>query len=196
MEERLNAPDAPAVSGETLLAAGRFATLKILDWIDSKGIPRRWESAERIGAPGAVMIVPRLVPSDRILLIRQFRPPARGEVVEFPAGLMDGDESAEAAARRELREETGYLASRLTVFPAAFTTPGLSNESVYVVLAEIDENAPGNATPETDFDASEMIETILVKRTGLLDFYRRESARGVAFDAKLAGYILGLMPPE
>ncbi|MCL2000608.1 MAG: NUDIX hydrolase [Planctomycetes bacterium] len=183
---------APGVSGERLLASGRFASLKILDWIDARGIPRKWESVERVGVSGAVLIAARLLPSDRLLLIRQFRPPARREVVEFPAGLMDGAETAEEAARRELREETGYQAARLDVFPPAFTTPGLSNESVYLVAAEIDEEAPENISPNPDFDDSEIIQTVLVERTALLDFYRRESARGVAFDAKLVGYILGM----
>ncbi len=184
-------PDNPRVDGERVLAAGRFAALKILDWTDARGVARRWESSERVGSPGAVLILARLLPSDRIILIRQFRPPARGAVVEFPAGLMDAGESPAESAARELREETGYRAARLTVFPAAFTTPGLSNESVFLIEAEIDENAPENARPETDFDPSEMIDTILVPRRELPAFYRRETAAGTAFDAKLAGYILG-----
>jgi 8-oxo-dGTP pyrophosphatase MutT (NUDIX family) len=43
-----------------------------------------------------------------IILVSQWRPPANGSVLEFPAGLVDDGETVEAAALRELREETGY----------------------------------------------------------------------------------------
>ena len=182
--------DTSRVTGFRLAAAGRFAALKFLDWVDAKGVQRVWESAERINDAGAVMIIARLRPSNRLLLIRQFRPPARIPVMEFPAGLMEAGESAEQAAARELREETGYAAAITAVHPPAYTTPGLSNESVYVVEADIDENAPENRIPETNFDPSEMIESICVDYADLVKFYRRETEKGVAFDAKLAAYII------
>lgn len=182
--------DIPSVSGETVVGAGKFVALKNLEWTDANGQGHMWESAERIDVPGAVLILARLLPSDRFVLIRQFRPPARRMVIECPAGLMDQDESPARAAERELREETGYVASRLTVFPPAYTTPGLSDEAVYMVIAEIDENAAENRDPQTDFDGTENIETILVPRDGLLAFYRDQCDAGVAFDAKLAAFIL------
>lgn len=186
----------PRVAAERVLAAGKFLTLKILDWVDARGIQREWESAERVDAHGAVLIIARMLPSDRVLLIRQYRPPARADVVEFPAGLTEKGEDPAAAAARELREETGYAAKNLTVFPAAFTTPGMTDEAVNVVLAEIDETAPGNLRPQTHFDPSEMIETMLVPMRELPDFYRRETAKGTLFDAKLAAYIIGLEARE
>lgn len=180
----------PSVTKETQLHAGRFVILKSLDWIDAYGTTRKWESAERVANTGAVLIIARLAPSARLLLIRQYRPPARSEVIEFPAGLMDEGETPELSAARELREETGYVAKTMRVYPAAYTTPGLSNEAVFMVMAEIDENAPENMNPKTDFDASEMIESIFVPESELAEFYRRETERGVAFDSKLAAYIL------
>lgn len=182
----------PEVIGESLLHDGRFVLLKDLEWTDAYGKTRHWESAERPNNCGAVLIIARLLPSDRIVLIRQYRPPARRPVYEFPAGLMDSGETPEAAAARELREETGYEATAMRVFPAAYTTPGLSNESVYMVFVDIEEKAKENLHPQTDFDESEMIETFLVKRNELPDFYRRESAAGFSFDAKLAAYVLAL----
>lgn len=182
----------PAVTARNRKYAGRFLSFNLIEWTDSHGVARNWESAERVSGAGAVLIVPRLEPSGRILLIRQFRPPAGRDVYEFPAGLIDSGEAAAAAALRELREETGYAATINRVTPPAYTTPGLSDETVYMVEAVIDENAPENARPETHFDPSEMIESIPVKRSDLPDFYQRETARGAAFDAKLAAYIIAL----
>lgn len=182
--------DEAAVVGETILGEGKFVAFKRLDWVDAAGGTHQWEVAERVGVPGAVLICARLMPSDRFILIRQFRPPARRMVVEFPAGLMDPGETADVSAARELREETGYVAARLRLFPSAYTTPGLSDESVHMVLADIDEHAPENATPQTEFDGSESIETVLVPRRELFSFYTEQSAQGVAFDAKLAAFIL------
>lgn len=179
----------PRVVGERVLHQGRFVSFKALDWLDAHGKRREWESAER-AAPGAVLIIARLRPSDRMLLIRQYRPPARRYVYEFPAGLTDEGETPAEAAARELREETGYAAKDLRVFPPAYTTPGLSDEAVHMVLADIDELAPENADPKTDFDPSEMIESILLPLGDLGAFYRREIEKGNAFDAKLAAYIL------
>lgn len=183
----------PAVTGKRELHRGRFVVLNELEWTDAYGETRSWEAADRL-APGAVLIVARLRPSDRVVLIRQYRPPARRHVYEFPAGLVDAGETPENAARRELREETGYVVAGMRVFPPAYTTPGLSNEAVSMVMAEIDEEAPENRNPRTEFDSSEMIETCLVERSALTAFYREESRKGHAFDAKLAAYVLAADP--
>jgi 8-oxo-dGTP pyrophosphatase MutT (NUDIX family) len=47
-----------------------------------------------------------------LILIRQYRHGAREVTLELPAGVIEGDETPEAGARRELREETGYVAER------------------------------------------------------------------------------------
>jgi ADP-ribose pyrophosphatase len=60
----------------------------------------------------AVVILPILVSQDEVktILITQFRPPVSTYTVELPAGLIDENETAEEAAIRELKEETGYVA--------------------------------------------------------------------------------------
>ncbi len=179
----------PVVEKETLLHGGRFIQFKELEWVDARGIARTWETADRL-TPGAVLVMTRMLPSDRILLIRQYRPPAKRFVYEFPAGLMEEGETPEQAAARELREETGYMASKMRLFPPAYCSPGLSNETVHMVCADVDETAEENRHPRTAFDPGEMIESVFVDRNSLFDFYQRESCAGAAFDAKLAAYIV------
>ncbi len=94
---------------------------------------------EMIRHPGASAVLPFLdPPSDpdpRLLLIRQYRHAAGGYLWEIPAGCRDGDEAPEATARRELQEETGYLADHLERLTTVWTTPGFTDEVIHLFLA-------------------------------------------------------------
>ncbi len=80
-------------------------------------------------------------PDDEILLVEQFRVPLGQRVIELPAGLV-GDEPGNDtetvldAASRELEEETGWRAGRLTSIMTCPTSAGMSDESVEFFLAE------------------------------------------------------------
>lgn len=95
-------------------------TLKKLTWVDPDGRERPWEVAERktrgsAGIDGVAVLALLTPPASApgafktsTVIIEQYRPPVGQHVVELPAGLIDGAESAESAAMRELAEETGY----------------------------------------------------------------------------------------
>jgi ADP-ribose pyrophosphatase len=89
---------------------------------------------EVVEHPGGVAIVP--VDADRnVLLVRQFRYPFGGELLEIPAGKLEPGEKPEACARRELSEETGCRAGQLIELGAMYPSPGFCEEVLYVYLA-------------------------------------------------------------
>jgi len=98
-----------------------------------------WEFAERIRIRGIVCIV-ALTNDRRLLLVEQPRVPVGCRVIELPAGLA-GDtresqgESLEAAAERELLEETGYQAQSMSCLFCGPTSPGMTNEEITFFLA-------------------------------------------------------------
>jgi len=189
MSER-NENLAPQVIGRRELAAGRFVSLEDLTWRTAAGQERHWETAERVGGRGAVLLIPWLIPSRRLVLIRQFRPPVNAPVIEFPAGLIDAGETPEDSAVRELREETGYFGRIVSLTPPAYNSPGLTSETVNVVLLEIAEEMAENRHPVSRCESDEHIEVLLVPAAELLDFYQKQSAAGVRFDSKVVAYIL------
>ena len=90
---------------------------------------------EFVAHPGAVAIV-ALNEQDQILLINQYRHPVREYLWEIPAGLLDvPGESKLEAAKRELLEETGFIAESWIDLIAFHTTPGGNDETISVFLA-------------------------------------------------------------
>ena len=71
-----------------------------------------------------------------ILFVEQFRYPYGEVVLELPAGKREKCEDPEITARRELEEETGYFAQKLTFLGVIYPTPGYSNEKIFMYLAE------------------------------------------------------------
>ena len=103
--------------------------------------------------PGASAVVPFLS-DDEVLLIRQHRHACNGPLLEVPAGKLDPGESPEACAARELEEEAGQRPGRLEKLGWIWTTPGFSDEKIYLFAAFDLEPVPQRT------QADEIIEVV------------------------------------
>ncbi|HEV2687974.1 MAG TPA: NUDIX hydrolase [Bryobacteraceae bacterium] len=84
----------------------------------------------------------------RILLVRQYRLPARDYLWELPAGKVDPGETPLQAAKRELIEETGYRAKKWAKLATFYASPGYVAEKMTIFLAT--GLTEGKATPMED----------------------------------------------
>ncbi len=99
---------------------------------------------EKVSHPGAVGIVP-INKEGKIVLVRQFRYPAGYNLLEVPAGKLDKDETPKNCAKRELSEEIGARGGRMIHLTTFYTSPGFSDELLYLFMAidfEREENHP------------------------------------------------------
>ncbi len=125
--------------------------------------------------PGAAAIVPFISDTD-ILLIRQYRHATRDTILEVPAGKIDAGESPSETAARELEEEVGQRAGRIEELGWIWTTPGFTDEKIYL-YAGFDLEA-ADSRPEDD----EIIEAFRISLDEALDLIWR----GELTDAKSA----------
>ena len=102
---------------------------------DTVTLPNGKEATrEWIKHPGASSVIP-LLPDGRIILVRQYRYPI--DEVTLEAGKLDApDEDPLVCAERELSEETGYKADKITKLTTIATTVGFSNEKIHLYMAE------------------------------------------------------------
>lgn len=102
---------------------------------------------EYMDHPGAVGIVP-FADRDTIVLVRQYRFPVGEVTLELPAGKLDHGESVLECTRRELQEETGYTAGKLTHLIDYWPTPAFANEVLHLFVAE--DLVAGREDPDED----------------------------------------------
>ncbi|QSB07017.1 NUDIX hydrolase [Natronoglycomyces albus] len=105
---------------------------------------------------GAVAIV-AVDDHERVMLIRQYRHPARQRLWEIPAGLRDvAGESPDLTARRELAEETDLRAARWDYLGSFYNSPGISDEQVMYYLARDLSTVPDAQRYERKEEEAEM----------------------------------------
>ena len=143
---------------------------------DNKGKEGKWtyvsRSTKKTGQSDAVMVV-GITKDNKIVLIKQYRVPVDGYIIEFPAGLIDEGETAEEAAKREFKEETGMEITKIIkVSPSTFNSAGLTDETVTMVFAEVE----GEPSTEGN-ESTEDIEILVLDRVQLYELTQDKNAK-------------------
>ena len=151
----------------------------------------RWEYVGRARGIRAAVIL--AIDEGHVLLVEQYRVPLGRVCLELPAGLIgddDGgeDESAEAAAIRELEEETGYRAARMESLGEFMSSPGMVSESFTLLRAhDLEKIGNGGGTEHED------ITVHRVPLAHLPQFVAERRALGHAIDIRVALLLAGGM---
>ncbi|HEX8382691.1 MAG TPA: NUDIX hydrolase [Sphingomonas sp.] len=150
-----------------------------------------WEYAVRARGIEAAVIV--AIDEGHLLLVEQYRVPVGRRCLELPAGLIGDDgagETIEAAAARELEEETGYRAARVERLGRFHSSPGMTSEAFTLVRATgLTRVGAGGGV---DGEAITVHRVAVAALPAFVEAKRRE---GLAMDAKLlvvlGGALLG-----
>ncbi|KAF5714450.1 Nudix hydrolase [Fusarium mundagurra] len=157
------------------LDEAKWITLKKIEYVDQVGKARTWEVATRktrgksgvdAVAMGNILLHPSKPAST--LLVIQYRPPLDAYTIEWPAGLIDAEETAEEAAVREFKEETGYDCKVLSVSPAQAADPGMSNANMQLAMVEV-QLGENDEEPEQRLDDGEHIQREVIPLSELYE---------------------------
>ncbi|HEQ72144.1 MAG TPA: NUDIX hydrolase [Spirochaetia bacterium] len=152
-------------------------------YLDADGTEKGWAYVERVNRQRAVFMVPIDPRRKQLLLIRQYRLPLEGYVVEFPAGLIDPGESPETTAVRELKEETGFTGELLELSRPLALSAGITNETAYLARMRVDLDPARQVAQEVE--AVEEIEVLIVPLQELRARLQEREKAGDVIDAKL-----------
>ncbi|MBM7071119.1 ADP compounds hydrolase NudE [Shewanella sp. OPT22] len=123
----------PIINDSKVVAKSRLFTIEQLDLTFSNGVKRQYERMKGISR-GAVMIVP--IKDGQLLLAREYAAGTHDYELGFPKGLIDPGETPEQAANRELQEEIGYGAKKLTFLKEVSLAPSYFSSKMSLYIAE------------------------------------------------------------
>lgn len=137
-------PKPPIIRSTHEADHSRFLRVEQVDLEFSNGVRRTFERMKP-GGPGAVIIVPML-DAETVLLVREYGVGLERYELGLPKGRLDTGETAEQGANRELKEEVGYGARRLTLLHKLSLSPSYMSHMASVVLAQdlYAERLPGD----------------------------------------------------
>ncbi|XP_036374048.1 ADP-sugar pyrophosphatase [Megalops cyprinoides] len=191
----------PHVVKEEVIAAGKWVKLEKTTYVDPSGNTRTWETAKRTtrqantkaDGVGIFALLKRTLHKDCVVMVKQFRPPMGCYTLEFPAGLIDDNESSATAALRELKEETGYTGEVVGVTPVTCLDPGLSNCTTQIVMVNINGDDPENLNPTQQLGDGEFVDVILLPlnefQNKIDELLQKEN---IIVDSKVYIYAMGM----
>ncbi len=163
---------------EKIVFNGNWLSIIETVHINNQGQQVIWETVQRKNIRNIVVVLAQLIPSKRYVLIKQFRPAVNKTVLGFPAGL-NPENKPEDQALQELLEETGYYGKVTQVSPELALSPAMTNETVIVCHAQIDETDPRNINPQQNLEPEEQIEVVLVDSNNVQEFLIKQQNSGI-----------------
>ena len=123
----------PEIIATETLATTRFFKIEALDLRFSNGVERRYECLPAGGAEGVIVVAVNA--QNELLLIREYAAGFHEMQLTLPKGLVEPEESMEAAASRELAEEAGFAAKQAEFIKRLTLAPGHMGFTINVVFA-------------------------------------------------------------
>src|SRR4051794_1591834 len=151
-EEPFAVPESPSPSSRRIIYRGLKIDLALQPVRLADGTTA---DREVVVHRGAVALIP-MVDADRVCLVKNERYAVGGTLLEVPAGTIDEGETPDQTAARELTEETGFRAGRITFLREWFVSPGVMSERMFLYLCEDLEPGP------TDHQLDERLETVIL----------------------------------
>ncbi len=173
---------------EKIVYTGNWLRVLESHYQNKKGDTIVWESILRHKSTVGVVAFAKLKPSNRFILIKQFRPSINGYVIGLPAGLSFDDPKQ---ALNELKEETGYLGKIISVSPILKTGSTITNESGRIICIEVDERKKENKNPVQHLEPGEDITVHLVSKKTAMRFLKKEMKSGTQVSSNI-WYLFGL----
>ena len=148
---------------------GKIVNLRCDEAALPDGKPCKREMVEHPGGASVLCVY-----KGKVALVRQFRYAYQEELLEIPAGKLERGEDPMLAAKRELEEETGLVASELKPLFTLYPTPGYTNEKIYIY------EASGVTLGKQHLDEGEFLNVVFLP----IEEVARMIERGEIRDAK------------
>lgn len=142
---------------EKTMKSERIYEGKILNLrVDTVELPdKKYSKREIVEHPGAVAII-AITKDKKLVMVKQYRKAVEDFLWEIPAGKLEVNEEPKETAIRELREETGYEAKKLSYITEFYPSPGFCSEKMYLFLAEDLVEVETGSDPDEFIEKEEM----------------------------------------
>lgn len=160
-------------------------------------LPQTRRSHTETDGVGVIAILHDPTGRPSLLLQKQFRPPLNKVTIEVPSGLVDEGEDITTAALRELKEETGYIATVPGDAKAAegfimWNDPGFCATNTRMLFVDVDMGDERNRKPRPELEEGEFIETFMLPLEDLWDRLMELDRQGFGIDARVATLAQGM----